>query len=198
MCLEAWNDRGKACRVKQIGFSRCSIYVGINAIGRVISWHRNRVCPAPMVRASFPTFSAFTLHSTLNINLFPFHHSSFKLITPNTNPRTTQQMTVTPVSVSTGAPIPATTSDGTGAAPVTAGAVSNPVEAVPASGAQGQGQEAQLTDEQILTQMQAIKDEEANAHPLVDHSVDLLELAQEYENGSEAFKTKIQVCCGYS
>lgn len=110
-------------------------------------------------------------------------------------------MTVTPVPVPTDAPIPtaaATTSDGTGATPVNAGAVANPVGAVPASGAQGQGQEAQLTDEQILTQMQTIKDEEANAHPLVDHSVDLLELAQEYENGSEAFKTKIQVCCGCS
>ena len=110
-------------------------------------------------------------------------------------------MTVTSVPVPTDAPIPTaavTASVGAGAAPVTASAVANPVEVVPASGTQGQGQEAQLTDEQILTQMQAIKDEEANAHPLVDHSVDLLELAQEYENGSEAFKTKIQVCCGCS
>ncbi|KAF9152916.1 OTU domain, ubiquitin aldehyde binding [Mortierella sp. AD011] len=51
--------------------------------------------------------------------------------------------------------------------------------------------EVQLTDEQILSQMQAIKDEEANAHPLVDVSVDLTELAMEYENGSSAFKNKI-------
>ncbi|KAF9204037.1 OTU domain, ubiquitin aldehyde binding [Haplosporangium sp. Z 27] len=51
--------------------------------------------------------------------------------------------------------------------------------------------EVQLTDEQILTQMQAIKDEEANAHPLVDDSVDLTVLAKEYENGSAAFRNKI-------
>ncbi|KAI1315425.1 OTU domain, ubiquitin aldehyde binding [Mortierella claussenii] len=54
-----------------------------------------------------------------------------------------------------------------------------------------QQQEVQLTDEQILTQMQAIKDEEANAHPLVDNSVDLTELGKEYENGSAAFRNKI-------
>lgn len=56
-----------------------------------------------------------------------------------------------------------------------------------------QSNEIQLTDEQILTQMQAIKDEEANAHPLVDNAVDLTELEQEYENGSQAFKNKIKV-----
>jgi len=50
-----------------------------------------------------------------------------------------------------------------------------------------------LTDEQILTQMQAIKDEEANVHPLVDNSVDLTELEKEYENGSQTFKNKIKV-----
>jgi hypothetical protein len=103
-------------------------------------------------------------------------------------------MTATPVPVPTEAPIPAAatvaaTTTGVVVDPVIAGAVTNPV----AASAPGQGQEAQLTDEQILTQMQAIKDEEANAHPLVDHSVDLLELAQEYENGSEAFKKKIEV-----
>ncbi|KAF9276360.1 hypothetical protein BGZ68_010070 [Mortierella alpina] len=54
-----------------------------------------------------------------------------------------------------------------------------------------QGQEVQLTDEQILTQMQAIKDEEANAHPLVGASEDLTELEKEYENGSAAFRNKI-------
>lgn len=107
-------------------------------------------------------------------------------------------MTITPVPVPTEAPIPAVattapTTAGAVADPVVAGTVTNPVGATAAS-ASGQGQEAQLTDEQILTQMQAIKDEEANAHPLVDHSVDLMELAQEYENGSEAFKTKIEVC----
>lgn len=53
--------------------------------------------------------------------------------------------------------------------------------------------EAQLTDEQILTQMQAIKDEEANAHPLVDSSMDLLELEAEYANGSASFRNKIRV-----
>lgn len=53
--------------------------------------------------------------------------------------------------------------------------------------------EAQLTDEQILTQMQAIKDEEANAHPLVDSSIDLLELEAEYANGSVSFRNKIRV-----
>lgn len=53
--------------------------------------------------------------------------------------------------------------------------------------------EAQLTDEQILTQMQAIKDEEANAHPLVDSSIDLLELEAEYANGSASFRNKIRV-----
>ncbi|KAG0054972.1 hypothetical protein BGZ83_009956 [Gryganskiella cystojenkinii] len=52
--------------------------------------------------------------------------------------------------------------------------------------------EVQLTDEQILTQMQAIKDEEANTHPLVDNSVDLNELEKEYENGSAAFRNKIK------
>ncbi|KAG0308630.1 hypothetical protein BGZ98_007383 [Dissophora globulifera] len=52
--------------------------------------------------------------------------------------------------------------------------------------------EVQLTDEQILTQMQAIKDEEANAHPLVDVSVDLAELEKEYENGSATFRHKIK------
>ncbi|KAG0091401.1 OTU domain, ubiquitin aldehyde binding [Podila epicladia] len=52
--------------------------------------------------------------------------------------------------------------------------------------------EAQLTDEQILTQMQAIKDEEANAHPLVDSSMDLLELEAEYANGSASFRNKIR------
>ncbi|KAG0248345.1 hypothetical protein BG011_000175 [Mortierella polycephala] len=55
---------------------------------------------------------------------------------------------------------------------------------------QGQGQ-VELTDEQILTQMQAIKDEEANAHPLVDNSEDLSELEKEYENGSPVFRNKI-------
>ncbi|KAF9404393.1 hypothetical protein BGZ94_004212 [Podila epigama] len=54
------------------------------------------------------------------------------------------------------------------------------------------GQETQLTDEQILTQMQAIKDEEANAHPLVDSSMDLLELEAEYANGSASFRNKIR------
>ncbi|KAF9426925.1 hypothetical protein BGZ76_002535 [Entomortierella beljakovae] len=54
-----------------------------------------------------------------------------------------------------------------------------------------QQEQTQLTDEQILSQMQAIKDEEANAHPLVDDSIDLLELAKEYENGSAAFQNKI-------
>ncbi|KAF8926399.1 OTU domain, ubiquitin aldehyde binding [Dissophora ornata] len=51
--------------------------------------------------------------------------------------------------------------------------------------------EIQLSDEQILTQMQAIKDEEANAHPLVDNSVDLTELEKEYEN-NQSFKNKIK------
>ncbi|ORZ26986.1 peptidase C65 Otubain-domain-containing protein [Lobosporangium transversale] len=49
-----------------------------------------------------------------------------------------------------------------------------------------------MTDEQILTQMQAIKDEEANLHPLVDNSVDLVELEKEYQNGSAAFQNKIR------
>ncbi|KAF9984089.1 hypothetical protein BGZ65_001010 [Modicella reniformis] len=54
-----------------------------------------------------------------------------------------------------------------------------------------QRDEVQLTDEQILTQMQAIQDEQANAHPLVDNSEDLTELEKEYENGSAVFKNKI-------
>ncbi|KAF9122000.1 OTU domain, ubiquitin aldehyde binding [Mortierella sp. 14UC] len=119
-------------------------------------------------------------------------------------------MNPTPAPIPTDASAPVvttlpttTTSHGQtqGANPVVVAAVANPVGAVLTTGTTGpaaaaetgaQGQEPQLTDEQILTQMQAIKDEEANLHPLVDHSVDLLELAQEYENGSEAFKTKIQ------
>ncbi|KAG0241172.1 OTU domain, ubiquitin aldehyde binding [Mortierella sp. GBA43] len=51
--------------------------------------------------------------------------------------------------------------------------------------------DAQLSDEQILTQMQAIKDEQANAYPLVANSEDLTELEKEYENGSPVFKNKI-------
>ncbi|KAG0210052.1 hypothetical protein BGX28_009729 [Mortierella sp. GBA30] len=68
--------------------------------------------------------------------------------------------------------------------------------AVPQQDAQTYGHrshdQVQLTDEQILTQMQAIKDEEANAHPLVDISEDLSELEKEYENGSSAFRNKIR------
>ncbi|KAF9897163.1 OTU domain, ubiquitin aldehyde binding [Lobosporangium transversale] len=60
-----------------------------------------------------------------------------------------------------------------------------------ADGGQGASQQ-QMTDEQILTQMQAIKDEEANLHPLVDNSVDLVELEKEYQNGSAAFQNKIR------
>ncbi|KAG0368046.1 OTU domain, ubiquitin aldehyde binding [Mortierella sp. AD032] len=111
-------------------------------------------------------------------------------------------MSSTPAPIPADAPIPvAATTATTTSSHAHASAVANPVGAVPAIVAAGttgaavagpQGQEPQLTDEQILTQMQAIKDEEANLHPLVDRAVDLLELAQEYENGSEAFKTKIQ------
>jgi len=54
-------------------------------------------------------------------------------------------------------------------------------------------QDVQLSDEQILTQMQAIKDEQANVHPLVADSEDLEDLQKEYENGSDVFKTKILV-----
>jgi ubiquitin thioesterase protein OTUB1 len=41
--------------------------------------------------------------------------------------------------------------------------------------------------------MQAIKDEQANVHPLVADSEDLEDLQKEYENGSDVFKTKILV-----
>ncbi|KAK3828704.1 MAG: cysteine proteinase [Benniella sp.] len=41
--------------------------------------------------------------------------------------------------------------------------------------------------------MQAIKDEQANVHPLVADSEDLEDLQKEYENGSDIFKTKILV-----
>ncbi|KAF9931612.1 hypothetical protein BGZ67_005229 [Mortierella alpina] len=96
----------------------------------------------------------------------------------------------------------------TSAPPAVAPVASNTTTAAGAPGAQqtsttatvtdsqarsvGQDQDqVQLTDEQILTQMQAIKDEEANAHPLVDVSEDLTELEKEYENGSAAFRNKI-------
>ncbi|KAF9915095.1 OTU domain, ubiquitin aldehyde binding [Linnemannia zychae] len=100
-------------------------------------------------------------------------------------------MTSTPATLTTDASIPAV-------APITtAGAAAGPIASdtsvETSSPLTTETEEsAQLTDEQILTQMQAIKDEEAMTHPLVDHSVDLLELAKEYENGSEAFKTKIK------
>ncbi|KAF9971088.1 hypothetical protein BGZ73_006014 [Actinomortierella ambigua] len=45
----------------------------------------------------------------------------------------------------------------------------------------------ELTDEQILTQMQAIKDEEAMAHPLVDEAIGMEELLKEYENGDPSY-----------
>ncbi|KAF8979152.1 hypothetical protein BGZ46_005747 [Entomortierella lignicola] len=92
---------------------------------------------------------------------------------------------------------PAATAGNSAAAPPptnTAASVLSTAEqqAIPGSATpQHRQDEVQLTDEQILTQMQAIKDEEANAHPLVDDSVDLTVLAKEYENGSAAFRNKI-------
>lgn len=49
-----------------------------------------------------------------------------------------------------------------------------------------------ITDEQILTYEQAIKDEEANKLPLVNFAEPLSALLKEYETGSDAYKSKIQ------
>ncbi|KAF9162862.1 hypothetical protein DFQ26_003147 [Actinomortierella ambigua] len=57
----------------------------------------------------------------------------------------------------------------------------------PAPAAPAASTQPELTDEQILTQMQAIKDEEANAHPLVDEAIGMEELLKEYENGNPSF-----------
>ncbi|KAF9577344.1 hypothetical protein BGW38_007495, partial [Lunasporangiospora selenospora] len=89
-------------------------------------------------------------------------------------------------AASTAAPVGATT--GPAATLVTATAPTAPTAA---SGALAPHEDYRLTDEQILTQMQAIKDEEAMAHPLVDESMDLMDLEKEYENGSAAFRNKI-------
>ncbi|KAG0366592.1 OTU domain, ubiquitin aldehyde binding [Gamsiella multidivaricata] len=91
-----------------------------------------------------------------------------------------------PAPVPAPVPVPGLVPTAIAAAPAAGqGTVPAPVQAQPAK------DEVQLTDEQILTQMQAIKDEEANAHPLVDNAVDLTELGKEYENGSAAFRNKI-------